>query len=507
MAVNRLNKDKIPSAGATASRPSSAAIGDTHYNGTLGRLEIYTSQGWMALSAPPQTPTGVTATDAGSGRAYNNGSASVAFTPATAGGLPTSYVVTSSPGSYTATGSVSPIIVSGQQSNTSYTYTVVASNDYATASASSASSAVTATTLAEVPTSVTAFAGNNLATVQFTAGQTGGASTTYTATSSPGSFTATGTSPITVSGLTNGTSYTFTVTATNANGSVVSSASNSVTPVLPELTVDYLVVAGGAGGGHEPSSGSRGGGGGAGGLRCTVTATGGGGALESALSRSTATNYTVTIGAGGGKAANGTLPGSNGSNSIFSTITSTGGGGGGRYSSGVGTGVSGGSGGGASASGSINSGGSGTAGQGYAGGGNTVNNSAAGGGGAGGVGGNGSGTLGGPGGGGGPGVATSITGSSVHYAGGGGGGANGGAGGGGIGGGSNGYDGTSGGTNTGGGGGTNANGGSGVVILRYPDAYNITVGAGLTGTQSSASGGYKRATITAGTGNVTWAVA
>jgi hypothetical protein len=66
---------------------------------------------------------------------------------------------------------------------------------------------------------------------------------------------------------------------------------------------------------------------------------------------------------------------------------------------------------------------------------------------------------------------------------------------------------SAGGTNTGGGGGGVGAGGSGVVILRYPDAYNITVGAGLTGTQSSASGGYKRATITAGTGNVTWAVA
>ena len=67
--------------------------------------------------------------------------------------------------------------------------------------------------------------------------------------------------------------------------------------------------------------------------------------------------------------------------------------------------------------------------------------------------------------------------------------------------------------NTGGGGGgaggTNqtagANGGSGVVILRYVDTKTITIGAGLTGTESAASGGYKRATITAGTGNVSWA--
>jgi hypothetical protein len=48
-------------------------------------------------------------------------------------------------------------------------------------------------------------------------------------------------------------------------------------------------------------------------------------------------------------------------------------------------------------------------------------------------------------------------------------------------------------------------GGSGVVILRYADTLTITIGAGLTGTESSASGGYKRATITAGTGKVSWA--
>ncbi len=47
-------------------------------------------------------------------------------------------------------------------------------------------------------------------------------------------------------------------------------------------------------------------------------------------------------------------------------------------------------------------------------------------------------------------------------------------------------------------------GGSGVVILRYPDSKTITIGAGLTGTESSPSGGYKRATFTAGSGNVSW---
>ena len=120
---------------------------------------------------------------------------------------------------------------------------------------------------------------------------------------------------------------------------------------------------------------------------------------------------------------------------------------------------------------------------------------------------------------GGAGVATSITGSSVTYAGGGGGGkssgttATGGAGGGGNGAVGNGV-GSAGTANTGGGGGGScsnsppavdgAAGGSGIVILRYPDSITISIGAGLTGTESAASGGYKRATITAGTGNVSW---
>jgi hypothetical protein len=48
------------------------------------------------------------------------------------------------------------------------------------------------------------------------------------------------------------------------------------------------------------------------------------------------------------------------------------------------------------------------------------------------------------------------------------------------------------------------NGGSGVIVLRYPDNRTISFGAGVTGTESAASGGYKRATITAGSGKVSW---
>jgi hypothetical protein len=48
------------------------------------------------------------------------------------------------------------------------------------------------------------------------------------------------------------------------------------------------------------------------------------------------------------------------------------------------------------------------------------------------------------------------------------------------------------------------NGGSGVVILRYPAAYTITIGSGLTGSTSTV-GENKVTTITAGTGNISWA--
>ena len=86
----------------------------------------------------------------------------------------------------------------------------------------------------ESPTGVTAVAGNNQATVSFTAPTStgGGVILSYTVTSSPGGITATGaTSPITVTGLVDGTAYTFTVTATNALGAgSVSTASNSVIP-------------------------------------------------------------------------------------------------------------------------------------------------------------------------------------------------------------------------------------------------------------------------------------
>ena len=88
------------------------------------------------------------------------------------------------------------------------------------------------------PTIGTATAGNTTASVVFTVPTyTGkGGAVTYRVLSTPGSITATGSSsPITVSGLTNGISYTFQVRTETSYGvnSPYSAASNSVTPVAP----------------------------------------------------------------------------------------------------------------------------------------------------------------------------------------------------------------------------------------------------------------------------------
>ena len=247
-------------------------------------------------------------------------------------------------------------------------------------------------------------------------------------------------------------------------------SSGTFTPIAP-LTCDYLVVAGGGGGGRYKA-----GGGGAGGLRSTVTATGGGGALETPLSLSSNTAYTVTIGAGGQggiNAGGGAQNGVNGSDSTFATITSLGGGyGGGAFSSSNSPGNTGGSGGGGGAN-NLDAGGAGTANQGFAGA-TAVSGQGGGGGGAGEAGNtDGSGQ-------GGDGVAVAITGTLTTYAGGGGGGGNsgskaGGDGGGGAGGDTN--NAVVGTVNTGGGGGGGAGdnggeyagraGGSGIVIIRY----------------------------------------
>jgi len=132
------------------------------------------------------------------------------------------------------------------------------------------------------PTIGTAIKQPSSASVAFTApspqGGTGNI-TGYRAVSTPGNFTATGSSsPLLVTGLTNGQSYTFQVTAINLYGeSLPSAASNAVIPdqtgqtlytegyynfiVPPGITSVSVVCVGGGGAGGYYSSGAGSGGG------------------------------------------------------------------------------------------------------------------------------------------------------------------------------------------------------------------------------------------------------
>jgi serine protease len=120
----------------------------------------------------------------------------------------------------------------------------------------------TVITAPSAPRGVTAIPGNGLAVVSWTAPLSNGGSpvTEYIVTASPGGrqVITTGATTATVSGLTNGTSYTFTVRAANASfTSVASAPSAAVTPLSSSTTpvpvVDPGVIPVGA-----PSTGAGG---------------------------------------------------------------------------------------------------------------------------------------------------------------------------------------------------------------------------------------------------------
>jgi hypothetical protein len=193
--------------------------------------------GVTPIADVPDAPTIGAATNVGTSQAYNNGSATVAYTAKATGGTATTFTATSTPGSFTATGA-SPITVTGLQSATSYTFAVSAANANGTLTSASSSS-ITATTVPNAPTigTFTDSGTGTTGTLSFTAPATGGSAiTNYSYSTDSSTYTtlspAQTTSPLSLTGLTAGT-YNFSVKAINANGTSAASGTVSGTVITP----------------------------------------------------------------------------------------------------------------------------------------------------------------------------------------------------------------------------------------------------------------------------------
>jgi hypothetical protein len=221
-------------------------------NNSFGAGNYWVDVMFAALPAPG-TVTNVTAATAG------KTSANVSWTAPSSGGQPTSYKITPYVGSTaqtakTITGSppATSTIVSGLTTGTTYTFKVQAINPNGSGPDSAASNAVTPLTavVPPPPTGVSASAASGSARVTWTAPASDGDSaiTGYTITPYVGS---TAQAPVqagasataaTVTALTNGTSYTFKVSATNNVGTGTQSASSNA--VMPQATIfDFTVPA------------------------------------------------------------------------------------------------------------------------------------------------------------------------------------------------------------------------------------------------------------------------
>ena len=121
--------------------PNAGFAGSDSFTYTATNMAGTSSPATVTITVNPVAPLApaIGAATAGSGQA------SVSFTaPSNNGGSPvTGYTVTSTPGNFTGSGSVSPITVSGLANGTAYTFTATATNAVGTSSPSAASSSIT----------------------------------------------------------------------------------------------------------------------------------------------------------------------------------------------------------------------------------------------------------------------------------------------------------------------------------------------------------------------------
>ena len=198
----------------------------------------------ITRTGPPAAPTSLSAT-------AGNGQVSISFTAGVTNGESISNYKYSTDGTnYTAFSpaqTTSPVTISGLTNGTAYTIYLKAVNA-AGDSPASASVSATPKTTPSAPTTLSATVGSGQLTIAFTAGADGGSAITNYKYSTDGTnFTALSpvdaTSPVTISNLTNGTSYSIYLKAVNAVGDSVASSVVTATPnAIPTISVAPVVT-------------------------------------------------------------------------------------------------------------------------------------------------------------------------------------------------------------------------------------------------------------------------
>lgn len=197
------------------------------------------SGGGFTVTPPPVTPPPLgPAAPTGLSATIGNTQLSIAFTPGSDNGNPiTNYKYSLDGVNYTALSpadTTSPVTITGLTNGTAYTVYLKAVNAVGDSPASASTSGTPATTPA-APTGLSATAGDTQLSVAFTPGSDGGnAITNYKYSLDGVNYTALSpadaTSPVVITGLTNGVTYTVYLKAVNDVGDSPASASTSGTP-------------------------------------------------------------------------------------------------------------------------------------------------------------------------------------------------------------------------------------------------------------------------------------